>query len=153
MNQPDAAPEGVPLDELMARLRQTISPRQFRPCAWYNPDGNALEVYLSPETFVAERVDTLFTVFVNPDDRSKVLGLAIKNIKAHFGPQGLSQLVLATGKASVSMLIWTAVGAALSANLKRREPAPPPNIARITSLAESIGDRAVDMENLEAVGV
>lgn len=147
-------PASKPYDELLADIdREGREP--FSPCAWYNPDGDSLEIYLSPEPHVAERVNTLFTVFVSERDRACVLGLVIKNIRRHFGPTGISRVAFSTGRASVSLLLFGALFGAEYHTLQRVPGAPqePPTQSRrrIFDILEKFGDTEVTLQNTEAL--
>lgn len=46
-------------EDLLAELKTRRTKGLFSPCAIYNRDGDTLEVYLSRDSYLAERVDTL----------------------------------------------------------------------------------------------
>ena len=143
-----------PFDEVMHSLEARPQEAAFRPCAWYNPDGDAWEIYLTPEPHVAERVDPLFTVLVADADRNRVVGVVIKNIKKHFGPAGLTSALCATGHATVRLLLQGALFAHeynLIRHPDRRSSASQPNASRVQEILDQVGDVEVDLTNREAL--
>ncbi len=115
------------------------------PFAWFNPDGDTLEVYFEAGPRLAERVDDLISVFVSAEDESRVVGLAIKNITKHFGASGIKGAFLAPGKAKLAALI---AGAhfALGYRLERTMGARPvEHLTRYRDLIRRVGDREIDV--------
>jgi hypothetical protein len=72
------------LADLVTEIASRRGKRAFSPCAFYNADGDTLEVYLSGEEFVARRVDGFLTFFVAPGSASEVLGFALKDLKRNL---------------------------------------------------------------------
>ena len=50
------------------------------PNAFYNPDGDMLEVRLNEKHRFAKRIDNLLTVYYTDDDDNEIVGYDIKNI-------------------------------------------------------------------------
>ena len=65
----------------LAEYVQTTFPRTgpFKPFAHYDPDGDCIEFFVSPESFVAERVDTWVTVY-HGEHSNEVIGSLIKGV-------------------------------------------------------------------------
>lgn len=72
------------LTDLVSEVASRRGKRAFTPCAFYNADGDTLEVYLSGEEFVARRVDGFLTFFVSPNDGTDLLGFTLKNLKRNL---------------------------------------------------------------------
>jgi hypothetical protein len=53
----------------------------FRPSAAYDPDGDCIEFLYSPDSFYAERVDDLVTVYYSQDTK-EIIGSLIKGVRA-----------------------------------------------------------------------
>lgn len=138
------------LESLMAEMKASGPQEPFSPCAWYNVTGDALELYLSADPAVTERVDTLFSILVSRADPERVVGVVIKNIKKHFGQKPLSDVFLATGRAKVSVLLFGAVYSLR--RISGLEPSENQNLRRILDLLQREGDTEVTLENAEAVG-
>jgi hypothetical protein len=140
--------EAQRFEDMLKGLKRAPVETGFHPCAWYNHDGDAWEIYLSPEPHVAERVDTLFSVFVSNADREKVTGFVIKNIRKHFGPTGLNQILFDAGRASVRLLLCGALIAQEVEYRKENKPLPPTDRAdRIRDILVNLGDMEVDLQN------
>ena len=143
--------EAKAFDKLFHDL-QTQKAEPFKPCAWYNADGDALEVYLSPEPHVTERINTLISVFVAPSDRDEVLGFVIKNIKRHFGEAGVSSVEFMIQRATVRLLLMSALTAFELSYVRRGvHPEEPVKVAndRVKALLDDLGDAEVDMQNVD----
>ena len=140
-------PAAKSLDELIFEIQSRPREAAFSPCAYYNRDGDALEVYLSPEAHIAERVNTLITVFVSSTDRDKVVGFVIKNIKKHFGPAGISNILFAHRRATVRMLLHGTLLVQDWVLQRRRRAAPPAPLPdrerRIREILDAEGDTEV----------
>jgi hypothetical protein len=98
-------------DDFLSEIK-AVRPKPFKPFAYYNAVGDSMEIYLRPERHISERVDEIFTVFVAVNDRTRIVGLAIKDIRAHFGPEGLGNTIatlVTTSRATVSGLIYGAL--------------------------------------------
>ena len=52
---------------------------QFTPTATYNPDGDCIEFLAKPDSFYAERVDDLVTVYYS-QETDEVIGSLIKGV-------------------------------------------------------------------------
>ena len=53
---------------------------QFEPTAIYDPDGDCIEFLAKPDSFFAERVDDLVTVYYSQDTQ-EVIGSLIKGVR------------------------------------------------------------------------
>lgn len=148
-----------PLDELFQRLQARRPRRGFRPCAWYNAEGDALEIYFTPEPHVAERLDSLFTLFVAAGERERIVGLAIKNMRQHFGEQsGLPEVLLRADRATVRLLVYGALFAhefVLRSARPRKGRGPRSRSGSgsdlVNAIVEQFGDTVLELQNLEAV--
>ncbi len=136
-------------DQVYAAL-EAQRPEPFKPCSWYNTDGDSLEVYLSPDPHIAERINTLISVFVCPKDRTRILGFVIKNIKRHFGEAGLSQVTYAVQRATVRLILLSAM-TAFELGFVRKGVHPEGSTKlgdrRIGALMDELGDAEVEMTN------
>jgi len=66
--------------EFAKRMMLLAKPaEQFRPTATYDPDGDCIEFLASPESFYAERVDDLVTVYYS-QETGEVIGSLIKGV-------------------------------------------------------------------------
>jgi len=90
---------------LLARSADT-----FKPTATYDPDGDCVEFLAKPDTFYAERIDDLVTVYYS-QETGEVIGSLIKGeskfcremltkmpgfrIEIHDGPVSLQHIFLA----------------------------------------------------------
>jgi hypothetical protein len=54
---------------------------QFEPTATYDPDGDCIEFLAKPDSFYAERVDDLITVYYS-QETNEVVGSLIKGVSA-----------------------------------------------------------------------
>jgi hypothetical protein len=63
--------------ERMARLARSRD--QFRPTATYDPDGDCIEFLAKPDSFHAERIDDLVTVYYS-QETDEVIGALIKGV-------------------------------------------------------------------------
>jgi effector-binding domain-containing protein len=61
----------------MLRLAQDASP--FEPSATYDPDGDCIEFIAKPDSFYAERIDNLVTVYYS-HATNEVVGSLIKSV-------------------------------------------------------------------------
>lgn len=123
-------------------------PGKFRPCARYNEAGDALEIYLDPAPHVVERVDSLFSIFVDAADRNHIVGLAIKDIGKNFEGDDLKRVLFSAGRARASLLL---LGARfqLEAQLERKPHASMPALVpknRIKEILGRIEDAEVEIE-------
>ena len=75
------------------------------PYAWYNREGDALEVYLEEGEGVAESVDPLVTVVVSKQNRTQVIGFVLKRLKQHF-IDSLRQVKFQAGSARIRFLLY-----------------------------------------------
>lgn len=147
-------PETKPFEALWGELKRRKPEGAFRPCGWYNATGDSLEIYLSTEPYIAERVDTLLTIFVSAHDRYRVVGLAIKNIKKHFGASGLTDVFFSSKRAKVALLLlgvrhqYQAHREGQHGRGRRLAPA-----SRISGILQGIGNAEVDLRNLTAAGL
>lgn len=129
-------------------------PREpFEPFAWFNELGDSLEIYLAPRPHVAERVNSLLTVFVDEDDPERVVGLVIKQVRKHLG--GPFGAVLDVGRASVRGIVCSAIASYevdLTRKPKAKIPEPPEDRPRFGSdrlrpLLDDLGDVEVLVQN------
>jgi hypothetical protein len=66
--------------EFAKRMMLLAKPaEQFRPTATYDPDGDCIEFLASPDSFYAERVDDLVTVYYS-QETGEVIGSLIKGV-------------------------------------------------------------------------
>jgi hypothetical protein len=66
--------------EFAKRMMLLAKPAErFRPTATYDPDGDCIEFLASPESFYAERVDDLVTVYYS-QETGEVIGSLIKGV-------------------------------------------------------------------------
>lgn len=67
-------------DDFAKRVMAIAQPaEQFKPAATYDPDGDCIEFLVSPDSFYAERVDDLVTVYYSQETK-EVIGSLIKGI-------------------------------------------------------------------------
>ena len=67
-------------DDFAKRMNLMASPASsFKPFATYDPDGDCIEFLASPESFRAERVDDLVTVYYS-QETGDVVGSLIKGV-------------------------------------------------------------------------
>ena len=55
------------------------SSEQFKPTATYDPDGDCIEFLAKPDSFYAERIDDLVTVYYS-QETDEVIGSLIKDV-------------------------------------------------------------------------
>jgi len=63
--------------EYVLNLARNAPP--FEPMATYNPDGDCIEFLVAPDSFYAERVDDLVTVYYS-QDTDEIIGSLIKGV-------------------------------------------------------------------------
>jgi hypothetical protein len=56
---------------------------QFEPIAIYDPDGDCIEFLAKPDSFYAERVDDLLTVYYG-QETNEVIGSLIKGVREFY---------------------------------------------------------------------
>jgi len=56
---------------------------QFEPTAIYDPDGDCIEFLAKPDSFYAERVDDLVTVYYS-QETNEVIGSLIKDVRDFY---------------------------------------------------------------------
>jgi hypothetical protein len=67
-------------DEFAKRMMLLAKPAErFRPSATYDPDGDCIEFLARPDSFYAERVDDLVTVYYS-QETGEVIGSLIKGV-------------------------------------------------------------------------
>ena len=67
-------------DDFAKRMLLLGKPAErFRPTATYDPDGDCIEFLASPDSFYAERVDDLVTVYYS-QETGEVIGSLIKGV-------------------------------------------------------------------------
>lgn len=67
-------------DEFAAKVLELVgSQSEFRPTAYYDPDGDCIEFLARPDNFHAERVDELVTVYVS-EETGEVIGSLLKGV-------------------------------------------------------------------------
>lgn len=141
-------------DQFLEVLEHAAPPREFEPFAWYNAPGDSLEIYLTADHHVSERVNSLFTVFVAADDRERVVGLAIKNIQEHFG-DSVKELLVEVGRATVNLLVYGALTGVevqrFRLRKQRRKLATGAKRAktsdRVRTILDDYGDTEVEIRN------
>jgi hypothetical protein len=67
-------------DQFAKRMMLLAKPAErFRPTATFDPDGDCIEFLASPDSFYAERVDDLVTVYYS-QETGEVVGSLIKGV-------------------------------------------------------------------------
>jgi hypothetical protein len=67
-------------DQFAQLVLNAVSPdAKFQPTATYDPDGDCIEFIAAPDSFYAERVDSLVTVY-RSQDNDAVVGSLIKGV-------------------------------------------------------------------------
>lgn len=67
-------------DQFAKRMMLLAKPaEQFRPTATYDPDGDCIEFLARPDSFYAERVDDLVSVYYS-QETGEVIGSLIKGV-------------------------------------------------------------------------
>ncbi len=152
----DTKRPSIPLSELAASLTSEYAGAEFKPYAFYNEEGDALEIHVAPGEYVANRLDTLFTVFTSLNNSDKVLGLAIKNFKKHdlgkFSDGG--KVFCEVGRARIRVKVL-ALKAMLQAELRavpdfsneKEKDEGSRRLRKITPVLEKIGDREVEFDS------
>ncbi len=139
--------EARKLDDFLKTPSSLQAAGPFQPCSFYNSSGDSLEIYASNEDHVAERINTLFTVFVSRKDRSKVTGLVIKNLSKHFGKNSRLNFLVAAGKAKVGVLLR---GAQLAQETRFEHESILDRAALVEKTLEQIGALDVEVPTLQA---
>lgn len=68
------------LEEFAGMMRRTAADADpFRPMAYYDPDGDCIEVFFSNDHFVGKRLDKWVTVYINPE-KNEIIGSLIKDV-------------------------------------------------------------------------
>lgn len=57
---------------------------QFQPSAYYDPDGDCIEFIAAPDSYYAERIDALVTVY-RSQETNEVVGSLIKGVRKFLG--------------------------------------------------------------------
>jgi len=74
----------MPNSDFAKRMMLLARPaEQFEPTAIYDPDGDCIEFLAKPDSFYAEQVDDLVTVFYS-QETSEVVGSLIKGVSAFW---------------------------------------------------------------------
>ena len=67
-------------EELAKKMMLLAKPAgQFKPTATYDPDGDCIEFLVKPDSFYAERIDDLVTVYYS-QETGEVIGSLIKGV-------------------------------------------------------------------------
>jgi hypothetical protein len=67
-------------DEFAAKVIELAgAAEQFRPTAYYDPDGDCIEFLARPDNFYGERVDDLVTVYYS-EETGEVIGSLLKGV-------------------------------------------------------------------------
>lgn len=67
-------------DKLFEHMRQNHPPvKAFKPFAYYDPDGDCIEFFVSDEPYCAERIDKWATVY-HGDTSGHIIGSLIKGV-------------------------------------------------------------------------
>ena len=61
-------------------MKMTDVPKEFEPQAYYDPDGDCIEFFVSDDNFYAERIDELVTVYYSQETKGEIVGSLIKGI-------------------------------------------------------------------------
>lgn len=62
-------------------LQKASAAPEFEPSAYYNEDGDCIEVLLSDESYYSERVDDLLTVYRGQESK-EIVGSLIKSVRS-----------------------------------------------------------------------
>ena len=62
-------------------MRVAGDPQPFEPTATYDPDGDCIEFLAKPDSFYAERIDDLVTVYYSHES-NEIVGSLIKGVSA-----------------------------------------------------------------------
>ena len=107
------------------------SAKEFRakhplPHAWYNPEGDAIEVYLEEGPAVYESVDKFLTVLVQRENRTQVVGFVLKRIKSQF-KDVIKEITAIRHDSFLSLLLYEAGSKSIKTVM--RSPDAPPGVA------------------------
>lgn len=73
----------APTEDFVKRLMLLAQPAsQFRPTATYDVDGDCIEFLAKPDSFYAERIDDLVTVYYS-QETGELIGSLLKGV-SHF---------------------------------------------------------------------
>ena len=81
---------------------------EFQPSVYYDPDGDCIEFVASPDSFYAERIDDLVTVYYRQGSED-IVGALFKGVTKHLA--GLSnslpgfRVEIEDGRVKLSMLL------------------------------------------------
>jgi hypothetical protein len=75
---------GMSRNDFAKRMMLLARPsEQFEPTAIYDPDGDCIEFLAKPDSFYAERVDDLLTVYYS-QETNEVVGSLIKGVSSFW---------------------------------------------------------------------
>jgi len=77
--------------------------REFKPCAFYNRDGDCIESFFQPDDFYAERVDDLLTVYYS-EESGELIGSVIKGVSQVFRDSPVRAILVDDGRVKISHL-------------------------------------------------
>ena len=60
--------------------KMTNAPEEFKPQAYYDPDGDCIEFFVSDDKFYAERIDELVNVYYSRETQGEIVGSLIKGV-------------------------------------------------------------------------
>lgn len=68
-------------DEFAALVLSKVPPGQaFKPTAYYDADGDCIEFISAPDSYYAERIDSLLTVY-RSQETNEIVGSLIKGVR------------------------------------------------------------------------
>ena len=72
-------------------LENSPTDKPFKPYAIYDADGDCIEFIIKPDSYYAQRVDALLTVYT-ADDAEDIVGCQIKGVRDFLRTQVLNEL-------------------------------------------------------------
>lgn len=82
-------------------MRICDNPKVKLPIAYYDSDGDCIEVLISAEPFHGERIDDLVTVYCS-EVNDEIVGCLIKGIKKVFDNDPKTKIILHAGRMRLS---------------------------------------------------
>lgn len=105
---------------------------EFRPSAYYDQDGDCIEFLASPDSFIAQRLDDLVTVYLS-QDTGEVTGSLIKGIRRFLSNSAGLKILIDDGRIKLEHFLV----AHATATDGRRQDAETRIYRKIIKLAES----------------
>lgn len=97
----------------------TSTPEPFRPRAWYNQSGDTLEVVLSSEEELEERIDDVVALLRGAESK-KIIGFTIKRLSRFLKDNASVKIVFRSREVSFEAL-FTAVAVARAQSIESRQ--------------------------------